>query len=609
MCFDLLFKEDDPSVEYSSWIKNNELIPSQLQHISGVNMRDTEQRSHYLRPLFHRNHAVVDFFLSHVVFPKHAKEFPQKISTSGWDLAATRSKYTTGFSGTNDNHHLLPLSIQQYDPVGQQSTNAKVLDCLLRPENNHYQCTGSSLTTMGFLQLLVNQDPEIRILLDVGAQMLDLHNEELAKSWLSLQPASVLSAAIYFDDTDELMVLDRHGITEPLLLSPFKYQIDKCVVYLDEAHTRGTDLKLPIHFRAAVTLGANVTKDRLVQGAMRMRQLGQGQSVMFFAPQEIDSKIRKAAGKSQSARVEAVDILRWSMLETCNEITHRVPQWAQQGYDYQQRKEAWEACISSDTSSAVLNPWLQPEARSLQELYGLSDDPAPGSAIWQVSELRERCEMLGVSSVSGTNMDEEQEREVSHEIERERQVERPAKVSPATHSLHPDVRTFILTGTIEAQSTAFMPLFRAFDGISPALPQGENIWAPNLLCTRDFAATIRTSSHRQNTSDYLRSINWIVSAQRDENTTLVVLSPFEVNKLLPEIRTSTNVHLHIYSPKVNVSTNPFDNLQFHCIPRSNIQINDTLLITQLNIFAGQLYHGQNSAEGVSILSKQVQFLS
>ncbi len=62
------------------------------------------------------------------------------------------------------------------------------------------------------------------------------------------------------------MVLDCCGIAEPLLLPPFKYQIDKCIIYLDEAHTRGTDLKLPIDFRAAVTLGANVTKDRLVQG-------------------------------------------------------------------------------------------------------------------------------------------------------------------------------------------------------------------------------------------------------------------------------------------------------------------------------------------------------
>ncbi|KAG7450735.1 uncharacterized protein BT62DRAFT_884237 [Guyanagaster necrorhizus] len=593
ICFELLFKEDDPNIEYCSWIKGNEKVPSQLLHIAGINLKDMEQRSQYLIPLFHRHRAVVDFFLSHVVFPKHAKEFPQKISTSGWDLAARRSKHTTGFSGTNDNHHLLPLSIQQYDPVEQRSTNAKVLNCLLRPENDHYECicdpsTNSSLTTEKFLDLLVRQKPEIRVLLDVGAQMLELRNEQLAKAWLGLRPTSVLSAAIYFDDADELMVLNRQGVAEPLFLSPFKYQLDKCVVYLDEAHTRGTDLKLPVHFRAAVTLGVNVTKDRLVQGAMRMRQLGQGQSVMFFAPREIDQKIRKAAQKSDSAKIKAVDILRWSMLETCDEITRRVPQWAQQGYDYQRRKEAWEACISSDISPAVLNPWLQPEGRSLQELYGLSDGPAPGSAIWQVGDLRERCEMLGLSFVSETNMDEEQEREVSHEIERERHVERPAKASPARHSLHPDVRAFVWTGIVRNMSPAFKPLFRAFEGISSMLRNGENIWTPNLLCTEDFATTIRTSNH-SNVSDYLRSINWVVSAKRNENTILVVFSPFEINELLPDIRTSTKVHLHIYSPKVSVSTKAFDDLQFHCIPGPSIQINDDLLIIQLNIFAGQLY--------------------
>ncbi|KAK0465633.1 hypothetical protein IW261DRAFT_1523408 [Armillaria novae-zelandiae] len=558
ICFDLLFKEDDPSIEYSHWIKNNELIPPELQYISGNNC------SHCLRPFFYHNHAVIDFFLSHVVFPKHAKEFPQKISTSGWDLAATRSKYTTGFSGTNDNHHLLPLSIQQNDLVEQQGTNAKVLDCLLRPENNYYLCTGRSQTTEAFLKILVKQDPKINVLLDVGAQMLDLHNKELAKLWLSLPESALVSAAIYFDDSDEMMVLDCHDIAEPLHLSPFKYQLDKCVIYLDQAHTRGTDLKLPIDFRAAVTLGVNITKDRLVQGAMRMRQLGQGQSVMFFAPQEIDLQIKKAAEKLES---------RWSMLETCNEITHHVPQWAQQGYDYQQRNSAWEAYVSNNGSlEKVLTSWLKPEARSLQELYGVLDGPTLDSAIWQVRELREHCEMLDVFFVSQTNMDEEQEREVSHEIERERQVERPPKVSPVAHFLHNDVQL--------AQSAAFKPLFHVFDGISSAFPPSENVWACNLLCTQDFSTTVKTSSYHQNKSDYLRSINWILSAQHDENMILVVLSPFEVNKLLPEIRISS---------KSVLSTKCFDDLQLYCIPKLGIQINNAFLITQLNIFAGQLY--------------------
>ncbi|KAK1807511.1 hypothetical protein LTR12_018145 [Friedmanniomyces endolithicus] len=42
-------------------------------------------------------------------------------------------------------------------------------------------------------------------------------------------------------------------------------QLDVCLVFLDESHTRGTDLRLPETYRAAVTLGAGLTKDRLTQ--------------------------------------------------------------------------------------------------------------------------------------------------------------------------------------------------------------------------------------------------------------------------------------------------------------------------------------------------------
>jgi hypothetical protein len=111
---------------------------------------------------------------------------------------------------------------------------------------------------------MVNQDPDIRVLLDVGAQMLDLQNRELAKAWLELDTSA--DAAVYFNDKDELTVLTKDGIVEAFISSSYRQQLDKCVVYLDDAHTRGTDLKLPRDYRAAVTLGAKVTKDRLVQG-------------------------------------------------------------------------------------------------------------------------------------------------------------------------------------------------------------------------------------------------------------------------------------------------------------------------------------------------------
>ena len=50
------------------------------------------------------------------------------------------------------------------------------------------------------------------------------------------------------------------------MISSFTKYMDECLVYLDEAYTRGTDLKLPTNYWAAVTLGPDLTKDRLVQG-------------------------------------------------------------------------------------------------------------------------------------------------------------------------------------------------------------------------------------------------------------------------------------------------------------------------------------------------------
>jgi hypothetical protein len=94
--------------------------------------------------------------------------------------------------------------------------------------------------------------------------MLELRNEELARHWLSLLPD--VSAAVFVNDSDHLTVVTKDGILEPFISSPFSGQLDKCVVYLDEAHTRGTDLKFPRGMRAAVMLGPKVTKDRLVQG-------------------------------------------------------------------------------------------------------------------------------------------------------------------------------------------------------------------------------------------------------------------------------------------------------------------------------------------------------
>jgi hypothetical protein len=267
-CFDLLARLDNPEMEYDHWVQSGRDFPAELRQLKGVNIEDNAQVDGSLVPIFSRNKGMVDFYLSQVVFPRFSREFPSKLPTSAWDLVEEKKNVTTGFSGTNDNRHLLPTSMVQESPGFVLGTNALVLQNLLRPENDYYECTegdnGEREFATFFMKRLVEKDPEIRVLLDVGAQMLELQNEELAQYWLSLRPD--ISAAIFFDDSDHLAVVTPDGTIEPFISSPFNRQLEKCVVYLDDAHTRGTDLNFPQGTRAAVTLGPKVTKDRLVQG-------------------------------------------------------------------------------------------------------------------------------------------------------------------------------------------------------------------------------------------------------------------------------------------------------------------------------------------------------
>lgn len=77
---------------------------------------------------------------------------------------------------------------------------------------------------------------------------------------------------------------------------------------------------------------------------------------------------------------------------------------------------------------------------------------------------------------------------------------------------------------------------------------------------------------------------------------LVIVSPFEANILLPDIRASKRVHLHIYTPRVTKMMKSCDDLRLYITPSISARwIPDDTLIRQLNVFAGQLYFPQQRA--------------
>jgi len=271
--FEALLQSDHAAEEYAYWVQDALQLPMAFRQLTGINLSNTGQCCREVFPLLRFAIRVVNFYISTIVFPTEMKEFPHKLSSSGWDIAREKEQPTTGFSGTNDSRYILPLSISQCDLPPQLSTNAAVLDCLLRDENTVVDICQASGTGVLDAEVLVKMastlDPPVRVILDVGAQVLELQNEEMARIGLSRVPDSEAQAAIFFNVRNDICVLSRDGTSEPLQVSPFSKQLDRCLVYLDEAHTRGTDLRMPENYRAIVTLGPGLTKDRLVQGNSR----------------------------------------------------------------------------------------------------------------------------------------------------------------------------------------------------------------------------------------------------------------------------------------------------------------------------------------------------
>lgn len=275
-----VLKSDDPSSEYDRWTHSSTSLPDSLREWNAINVDDEAQLGEIWQHVRY-NITVVDYFLNNFVFPKHAKQFRMKLQASGWDIPLFSAdnplmtsqrvgRYspalTTGFSGTNDNRTILPLTIKQEDLPGLSHTNAEVLTYLLQQRSRQYVLAadyrGRHLSELDLLEMISTMG--IRILIDVGAQVLEMDNLSLVKEWLRVDPER--PAAVYFNAENKPFVYYRRGHQMPLLASPYADNLSDCLVYLDEAHTRGTDLKMPADACGALTLGLGQTKDHTVQG-------------------------------------------------------------------------------------------------------------------------------------------------------------------------------------------------------------------------------------------------------------------------------------------------------------------------------------------------------
>jgi hypothetical protein len=319
----------DPGVEYEQWKSGCADLPPSLGNWAVINMADGRQLESLWKRLGFTT-TVIDHYLNTFVFPVHARQFTVKLQTSAWDVplapsieggeadeAGGPASLTTGFSGTNDNRTMLPLTIHQCGLPSLRQTSAEVLAYLLQGRNRGYvvaaDSSGRRLSEVALLGRLSSES--VCILIDCGAAIMEMSNSDLANAWLEIDTKAL--AAVYFDKSNRATVRYRNSVEMPLVASLFAENLEGCLVYLDEAHTRGTDMRFPREAKGALTLGLGQTKDHTVQAAMRLRQLATSQSVVFYAPPEVDRSIRKLCGMGQGDVLSSPHVIRWLLEQTC----------------------------------------------------------------------------------------------------------------------------------------------------------------------------------------------------------------------------------------------------------------------------------------------------
>jgi hypothetical protein len=336
-----------------------------------------------------------------------------------------------------------------------------------------------------------------------------------------------------------------------------------------------------------------------------MRQLGKGQSVVFCVPEEIKSKILARSSKRDEAIIDVSDVLNWAISETCIDIRRSLPLWATQGQRFEIQSAIWAEARNTGhvhMSKDLADKFLEDEAQSLEDRYR----PRSGTDVTlfmqagqnkNLNLIIERCQEFNNLEFGSSTLQEEQERELSPEIEEERQVQKPAPAIPATHKIDIDLITFVTQGVPVPESKAYKPAFEALCNTSAAAYLNVSQFPRDLFVTADFASTIQISGKSYISDAYQRPVQWVLTSTGGwylgrENIVrfIMIISPFEAHGLLPLIMESKTVTLHIYSPRPNMGFRALDGLDLYTVPlRPAMPTLPLNLIIQLNLFAGQLY--------------------
>ncbi|MEW5310745.1 MAG: hypothetical protein WDW38_002512 [Sanguina aurantia] len=552
------------AAHYNAWLETSSagIAAGDLEAVDSVLKIDTSNslQLELLFKCFSHNMHVINFWLTYCVFPTETKQFPQRLACNAWHLADNAQGMVVGFSGTNDNHRLLPLQVKQHMQEEEQAlkaTNGKMLAVILDNPEYSTLATGSQgrqpdPTWKSLLDAAVGKG--VHALLDCGALLAGISNRQAAEYLLQRLDRRRFLGVSFFLEGHGWSVLDTHGRCLPCHSSPIAER--EAFVIFDDARCRGADLQLRRGAVGLLTLGPGMCKDKLMQAAGRLRQLGRGQTLRIIGTPDITAKIVDASPVPLlPPDITSLHVLRWVMHNTVQATLHGIPEWSRQGLHFAATKGAPER--------AMLDEVLQ-----LGEFYGgalgqcsIADKVSrmgrdqfvrcegrlTSKMQVHVDVIRQRSVQYGSSQLlrAGGAADEECERELEEEAEEEEEVEREIPRMKARPESDWDYAAALRVSSPSAlKGVTSIVSLKAFSTLLQPTSIDSLGWSPSVFCTANFALAIPFTAQPSALSksqpgalnEYLRPVNFSLTYPDGK---VLLVSEREADGLLELIRQSS----------------------------------------------------------------------
>lgn len=186
--------------------------------------------------------------------------------------------------------------------------------------------------------------------------------------------------------------------------------------------------------------------------------------------------MRFVLGISSDRDFTSADVLKWSMIQTCQTLDNLRPLWANQGLQYHKKTRLWDLLVEQRIpAKETVSSMQEPEARTLSQLYAPWNEDKEITSTYNIAEgdlnngevqvLLKTLQSTAGQAETSAYLHEEQEREIACEVEREQQVYRPPSYTPNKHKLHDDIRHFAKFGEFPGNQTS-KAVTLAFHGLA-----------------------------------------------------------------------------------------------------------------------------------------------